>query len=103
MEEDIQNYSPTVMFRGTPCKTILSMINRPSTWETAMCSLNKSIGGTWSIYFLVETSDFGKSTETFPFLYLLHKFVSHSWNYWYFDGNKQFLCTQFREYLIVLN
>ena len=33
MEEDIQNHSPTVMFRGTPCSTKnvqLSLVGKPS-------------------------------------------------------------------------
>ena len=29
MEEDIQNYSPTVMFRGTPCIYIYVYIQNP--------------------------------------------------------------------------
>ena len=34
MEEDIQNYSPTVMFRGTPCSMLTNNVLNPEPFET---------------------------------------------------------------------
>ena len=48
MNDDVQNYSPTVMFRGTPCikiilfyfyKTIVSVSKKIITLETMQCDI----------------------------------------------------------------
>ena len=42
MEEDIQNYSPTVMFRGTPCTYTSVSVIRFSCWRLAALDNQKS-------------------------------------------------------------
>ena len=51
MEEDIQNYSPTVMFRGTPCSkdpgkaftgTIANWACHFFKWRFQTCFINKN-------------------------------------------------------------
>ena len=34
MEEDILNYLPTVMFRGTPCMSIFQLTMAPFAWSS---------------------------------------------------------------------
>ena len=40
MEEDIQNYSPTVMFRGTPCKWRVPYIKKYKKMEETLLNSN---------------------------------------------------------------
>ena len=40
MEEDIQNYSPTVVFRGTPCMLKLLQYAMLHHWPRRSCSFN---------------------------------------------------------------
>ena len=37
MEEDIQNHSPTVMFRGTPCRLINAFSSHLSVFNFSFC------------------------------------------------------------------
>ena len=41
MEEDIKNYSPTVMFRGTPCNKMSSLLeNECQFYNWMLCFVN---------------------------------------------------------------
>ena len=42
MEEDIQNYLPTVMFRGTPCISEYCIMFKVFNLKTLYCNFDKN-------------------------------------------------------------
>ena len=60
MEEDILNYLPTVMFRGTPCMSIVQITMAPFAWSSM--NVNNFENSLFSIAWFLYKSDLHIST-----------------------------------------
>ena len=61
MEEDILNYLPTVMFRGTPCMSIVQITMAPFAWSSM--NVNNFENSLFSIAWFLYKSDMRKHIE----------------------------------------